>query len=136
MIRSRSRVTPLPVPRTQLADKSHSLLHMFVLRLIGGATLMDRADAGFCCAAGSLTTEDFFLMQLHAERAQFAAEAVKVVERALEEGRCQLAGEATLAFCSPRRRRRRLTMGPSALRRPPRIGLPFTADLCVCTGSR
>lgn len=31
-------------------------------------------------------------MQLHAERAQFAAEAVKVVEAALEEGRCRLAG--------------------------------------------
>ena len=46
-----------------------------------------------CCAAGPLTTEDFFLMQLHAERAQFATEAVKVVERALEEGRCRLAGE-------------------------------------------
>ncbi len=46
-----------------------------------------------CCAAGPLTTEDFFLMQLHGERAQFATEAVKVVERALEEGRCRLAGE-------------------------------------------
>ena len=35
-------------------------------------------------------------MQLHAERAQFAAEAVKVVERALEEGRCRLAGAIAL----------------------------------------
>ena len=36
-------------------------------------------------------------MQLHAERAQFAAEAVKVVETALEEGRCRLAGERSLS---------------------------------------
>jgi len=51
-----------------------------------------------CCAAGPLTTEDFFLMQLHAERAQFATDAVKVVERALEEGRCRLAGELLRRF--------------------------------------
>ena len=31
-------------------------------------------------------------MQLHAERAQFGWEAVHVVQAALEEGRCALAG--------------------------------------------
>ena len=35
-------------------------------------------------------------MQLHAERAQYGSEAVGVVQTALDEGRCSLAGNKML----------------------------------------
>ena len=57
----------------------------------GRAVLADTPLADEQTAAGPLTVEDFFLMQLHAERAQYGWEAVGVVQTALEDGRCRLA---------------------------------------------
>ena len=69
---------------------AHISLYLRIARHDNLDTLADEVYA--CCAAVPLTVEDFFLMQLHAERAQYGWEAVGVVQTALEEGRCRLAG--------------------------------------------